>query len=105
LDAELARASEQSGEKLVWTPQEKTLLELIADQTDRKVELAGEYAATQDTLVRVKLSSELRLLESSLARLLKQLKFEPAPVREPSHVTSARARRAAMARWHPGAAS
>ena len=105
LDAELAAASEHAGRSLVWTPQERAVLELIADQTDRKVELSGEYAATCDTVGRVKLSAELRLLEGSLARLLRQVKFDvPAvPVREPSHVVSARASRAAKARWYPNA--
>jgi hypothetical protein len=49
---------------------------------------------------RVKLSAELRLLEGSLARLLKQVKTDvPAPE---SQVTI-QARRAAMKRWHPDA--
>ena len=47
---------------------------------------------------RVKLSAELRLLEGSLARLLKQVKTDvPAPK---SQVTI-KARHAEMKRWHP----
>ena len=100
LDAELASAAEHAGRNLIWTPQDKAVLEMIADQTDRRVELAGEYAVAEDTSKRVKLSAELRLLEGSLARLLKQVKTDlPAPE---SQVTIA-ARRAAMRRWHPDA--
>jgi hypothetical protein len=86
---------------LVWTPQDRAVLELIADTVDRRVDLAAEYAdAEYDTLRRVKLSAELRLLEGSLARLLKQVHTDvPAPE---SQVTI-KARHAAMKRWHPDA--
>ena len=98
LDAELASASEHAGRNLVWTPQDRAVLELIADQTDRKVELSAEYAVAEETMARVKLSAELRLLEGSLARLLKQVKTD---VPAPESWATIQARRAA--RWHPDA--
>jgi hypothetical protein len=100
LNNELRAAGETAGRSLVWTAQDRAVLELIADQTDRRAELAAEYAGAEDTMRRVKLSAELRLLEGSLARLLKQVKTDvPAPE---SQVTI-QARRAAMKRWHPDA--
>ena len=41
LDAELASASEHAGRSLVWTAQDRAVLELIADQTDRRTEPVG----------------------------------------------------------------
>lgn len=100
LDVELASAAEHTARSLVWTAQDRAVLELIADTVDRHVGLAAEYAVAEDTMRRVKLSAELRLLEGSLARLLRQVKTDvPGPE---SHVTI-QARRAAMKRWHPNA--
>ncbi|MFE3002621.1 hypothetical protein ACFXG4_47605 [Nocardia sp. NPDC059246] len=62
---------------------------------DRKVDLAGRYAAAEDTKVRVKISAELRLLEAEFARLLRQIETEPAP----SSHRSEMARKAARIRW------
>lgn len=105
LDAELASEAKRTGRDLVWTATDKELLALIADTIDRRVDLAVLYEATPDICPRVKLSAELRLLEGSLARLLKQVNIEmpSSPAREPSHVVSARASRAAKARWYPNA--
>jgi hypothetical protein len=73
LDAELAVASERLGQKLVWTAQESAVLDLIAFTIDRKVWLQRAWSRTDDTTLRVKLSAELRLLETSLTRLLKEV--------------------------------
>ena len=100
LDVELASASEHAGRGLVWTAQDRAVLELIADQTDRRVELAVEYASAEDTMRRVKLSAELRLLEGSLARLIRQVKTD---VPGPESQVTIQARRAAMKRWYPNA--
>lgn len=100
LNKELCAAGETAGRSLVWTAQDRAVLGLIADQTDRRTELLAEYAADEDVMRRVKLSAELRLLEGSLARLIKLVKTDvPAPE---SQVTI-QARRAAMKRWHPDA--
>ena len=54
------------------------------------------YGGSTETKVKVKLSTELRLLETSLARLLKQVKTDiPAPESN----RTIQARRAANARW------
>jgi hypothetical protein len=105
LDSELALVSEHTGRSLVWTAADRKLLELIADTIDRKVDLTALYEATPDITPRVKLSAELRLLEGSLARLLRLVKTDVPDVRqrEPSYVRSARASRAAKARWSPNA--
>jgi hypothetical protein len=105
LDAELAAESKRTGRSLVWTAPDKELLALIADTIDRKVDLMVLYEVTPDISPRVKLSAEIRLLDGLLSRLLRQVEIDApdVPVREPSHVVSARARRAAKARWYPNA--
>ena len=93
LDSELE--SRELGEPVEWSERDRAVLELIASNFDRKVDLSARYDEADDTKVKVKLSAELRLLESALARLLKQI--DPEPVR--SSVRSSKARRAAQARW------
>ena len=73
LDSELAAVSERAGRSLVWTAGDRAVLELIADTIDRKVDLSVLYDATPDITPRVKLSAEIRLLEGSLARLVKMV--------------------------------
>jgi hypothetical protein len=97
LNAELASASEHAGRSLVWTAQDRAVLECIADTVDRHVQLANAYAVAEDTLRKVRLSAELRLLEGSLARLIKQVKTDvPAPESQ----TTIRARANVMQRWN-----
>jgi hypothetical protein len=98
LDAELASASKRAGKTLVWTAADRALLTLIASNIDRRVDLAALYSAAEDVKSRVKLSAELRLLEGSLARLLKMVRTD---VPEPESQVTIQARRAAMRRWHP----
>jgi hypothetical protein len=101
LDKELAAVSARTGAHASWTPQEQTILSLIADQIDRKVALSDEYAQAVDSKDRTRLSGEIRLLENSIARMLKQVKIdEPMPGYESQE--SKHARVAAMKRWHPG---
>jgi hypothetical protein len=76
LDAELASEAKRTGRALVWTETDRQLLSLIGDAIDRKVDLTVLYDATPDISPRTKLSSELRLLEGLLARLLKQVHFD-----------------------------
>ena len=99
LDDELAFAGQAQGQSLKWTAQERALLDLIADSIDRTVDLYAMYerAANDDLTMRLKLSAELRLSQQSTQRLLRQIKTDvPA---QPSFRT-AKARRAANARWH-----
>lgn len=95
LDAELAATARRMSRPVVWTEKDRAVLELIAGTVDRKSDLSALYADAEDAKTRVKLSAELRLLESSLARLLKQIDTEP-PV---SSRRSQLAQKAARARW------
>lgn len=98
LDAELAASSKRTGTTLVWTAADRAVLDAIAANIDRCVDLTADYQASTQPEVRVKLSAELRLLEGALARLLKQIHTDiPAPESQ----TTIKARRAANARWHP----
>lgn len=96
LNKKLAAASERSGIKLSWTPQETETLRLIADQIDRKVELFNAYQRADEPKAKVVLSAELRLLEGSIARMLKTVQTE---LPQPSSLRSAKARKAALTRW------
>jgi hypothetical protein len=100
LDSELAENSAALGlledAPLVWSAAEEAVRESIARTVDRNVDLWHRYLASDDDKTRVKLSAELRLLETSLARLLKSVKTD-LPV-APS-IRSAKAAKAANARW------
>jgi hypothetical protein len=96
LDSELASASEHRGQKLVWTAAESAILDDIAFTVDRMVRLRRDWSRTDDVMVRVRLSAEIRLLETSKARLLKQVTPDLSPA--PS-MRTIRARRAVNARW------
>jgi hypothetical protein len=99
-DSELAAASARRGDTLVFTPAERAVLDLIGAQIDRKCDLKRLYAkAADEPKVLVKLSAELRLLESSIARLLKAVNVDmPAP----ASMRTQKAQRAAHARWNRG---
>jgi hypothetical protein len=98
LDAELAAAAKVAERELVWSAAEREVLDLIAEQIDRKVELAQRYAEAQQTRVKIALATEVRLTEVAIARLLKLIKTEVPQDPAPS-VTSMKARRAAHTRW------
>lgn len=104
LDQELAENSADLGltddAPLGWSAAESAVRELIADAVDRKVDLWRSYRASDDAKVRVKLSAEIRLMEQSIARLLKQVSTELPAV--PS-LRSQKAARAARLRWNRGA--
>ncbi len=95
LDSELAEVSQRLGQPVEWSERDRAVLELIASNIDRKVDLSDRYSEAEDTKTRVKLSAELRLLEAALARLLKQIDPEPAAVSP----RSVQASRAARTRW------
>lgn len=101
LNADLAAAGQRSGRELEWSAQERAVLGLICDQTDRRVALADEYERADDARARVRLSAELRLLENSISRLLKGVSTDVpggAPRRYESQA-SRRAQHAALQRW------
>jgi hypothetical protein len=96
LDKELAAAGLRSGQNLVWSAAEEAILGLISDEIDRKERLLDAWEQATDAKVQCKLSAEARLLEQSIARLLKLIKTD-LPARESNKTV--RARRAANARW------
>jgi hypothetical protein len=96
LEKELAAAGLQSGQNLVWSAQEEAILGLISDEIDRKTALLEAWEQATEPKVQCKLSAEARLLEQSIARLLKLIKTD-LPARESNKTM--RARRAANARW------
>jgi hypothetical protein len=106
LDAELAEKSAAlelvGDDRLYWSAAEEAVRELIACTVDRKLDLWRRYHATDDDKTRVKLSAEQRLLETSLARLLKSVNTD-LPIETRPSVRSQKASRAANARWHRAA--
>jgi hypothetical protein len=97
LDAELEQASEErGGEPLEFSAAERATMALIADAVDRRVDLYADYRQADDAKLRMKLSGELRLLEASIARLLKGIRTDLPP--EPSRI-SQKAKNAVNARW------
>jgi hypothetical protein len=78
---------------LEWTAVERALRERIARTVDRETDLWRRYEASEDDAVRVKLSAELRLLETSLSRLLRGVSTDLPAEKSP------RAMHAANARW------
>jgi len=98
LNTELEKSSMSRGETLDFTASEEAILALIGATIDRKAVLTREWGRCPDNvMLRVKLSAEIRLLEGSLARLLKQIKTD---VPEAESKTTVKARRVARARWN-----
>lgn len=94
LHAELAERG------LVLGAAEALVVEQVCDCLDRKSDLQRLYDAAEDVTALVKLSAEIRLLESTAGRLLRQVSTDD-PSRESP--TTKRARKAADARWGRGA--
>lgn len=104
LDAELAENSASHGmlddTPLVWSAAESAVRESIAWTVDRLVDLRIAYRTSQDDKIRVKLSAEVRLLETNLARLLKSV---PTDLPATPSIRSQKASRAAQKRWRNAA--
>lgn len=98
LDADLARSATKLGKTFFWTAAEREVLRMVAATIDRRVDVAARYAATsaEETKLAVKLSAELRMLDASVARLLKQVETD---LPQPMSQRSTKAQRAARARW------
>jgi hypothetical protein len=97
LDQQLADAGAAAGMTLVWSAQEREVLDLISSQLNRKHDLQRDYTDAPDVKTRVHISSELRLLESSVERLLRRVKTDvPAG---PESIATVRARAAVTKRW------
>jgi DNA-binding transcriptional regulator LsrR (DeoR family) len=96
LNAEICASAKEAGHELVWSAAEADIIGMIAAAVDRRVELSAAYAACDNTNVKLKLATEIRLIESSVARLLRQVNTD---VPAPQSVTSMKASRAARSRW------
>lgn len=99
LDAELRLNGETAGKELFWSASELATLERIACTQDRIEDLQADYEAAEGAKLCAALSSEIRLLDGLLSRLLRTVKTEVPPV-VPESRASARGRRAANIRWH-----
>jgi hypothetical protein len=71
LDKELESASKRARKTLEFSAAERAILDLISANFDRISDLRAAYAEASEVKVRVKLSTELRLLEQAAARLLR----------------------------------
>ncbi len=103
LDDELDAASETLGAELVWFAADVEVLDLIAAHVDRRADLEKRYKATpaKDARLKIALSTELRLTEQGLSRLLKTIEMG-IPTGEDSKPLSAKtikAQHAARTRW------
>lgn len=99
LNSEMASHADLLGQPLKWSAAEAAILELIAETFDRRADIQRRYEAADDDRAAVRFSAELRLLEQSAARLLKQVRTEPPA---PRSLRSVKAARAAHARWDRG---
>jgi GAF domain-containing protein len=103
LDEELVAAGEVLGAQLVWSAADVEVLGMIAAHIDRRADLARRYKATaaKDARLKIALSTELRLTEQSLSRLLKTIEMG-IPTGEdskPLSATTIKAQHAARSRW------
>ncbi len=96
LDAELAAVGEARGERLSWTAAECELREILAATIDRRERVIGFCERTRDRKLVVKLSAEIRQLDTAVGRLLKQIRTD---VPQPESLTTIKARRAVNTRW------
>lgn len=97
LTAELQRNGAAAGDELEFDASEQVVINLIADAVDRRAELRELYDAAEGAKLKVQLSSEIRLLDGSIERLLRRISTAlPAPMSPKSKM----AQRAANARWH-----
>lgn len=97
LDADLQHAAAQTGQQLSWTAAEQETRRMLATTIDRRTDVARRYAANRDDpKLAVKLSAELRMLDSTVARLLKAV---TVAVPQPESLTTIKARRAVNVRW------
>lgn len=100
LEKELEEASSLAGETVELSAAERAVLDLILDDFDRISELRSAYttaAEAGETKLQIKVSTELRLLEQSAARLLKQIKTDLPTA--PEGRATVKNRNAANVRW------
>lgn len=98
LDAELARNGQAAGEALEWSAAELAVLELVSNHVDRREELQAAYdeCGPDQVRTRIALSTEIRLLEAGVERMLRRIRTDvPAPM----SVVSLKAQKASNSRW------
>lgn len=96
LNAELAANGQAAGEVLEWSAAEQDVIAMIGAEVDRRVELSAAYESCDNTNTKLKIATELRLLEGSISRLYRQVATD---VPGPMSITSQKASRAAHSRW------
>jgi hypothetical protein len=101
LDAELARARQQHGDGVEWSPQEAESIRILLDTARRRAEVRDVYRRTvaapdADPAVLVKLSAELRQLDKAISGHYRAISAD-VPAQESR--TTEKARRAANVRW------
>jgi hypothetical protein len=98
LDADLAGTGAATGDELIWDTNDNEIREAVALTIDRRARLRQLWEQTTDESLLVKLSVELRQVDSAIAKMLKDLQASIEPP-EPKSLTSIKASRAAATRW------
>jgi hypothetical protein len=102
LNIELAEASAAAGEQLVWSAAETELLKFLGDAIDRKCALARAFDGAESASAKLSFSAEIRLLETHIGKLLKDIRTDlPQPVTLSSATSTAsrNGTKAANSRW------
>ena len=97
----LRALNDQLADGLEWTAQEREVLALIQTEIDRKCDHERDYDQAETPKERLAIGREIRLTKISIARLMAMVSTEEV-VPKNETPASARARRAANARWHGG---
>jgi hypothetical protein len=97
LNRELTSVAQQSGQDLVWSTAEAALIERAMATVDRLQDLQRDYKAAETPKQRVAISTEIRLCDGQLERLLRRIK--PEPQKAPETLTTIKNRAAANVRW------
>jgi hypothetical protein len=100
LDEHLAAVSDETGVQLIFDCSEEQRISMLLDAIDRKVALNNSLSQADDAELQLRLSTELRLLERHIADLVTKVLPQTTA---PTTPVSAKARRAANARWNRGA--
>lgn len=96
MDAALAHASRDAGQRLEWSEQELHVLELAGETADRAAVLKELFAAEQDGENRpsmlVKISAEVRALNRQVVELVARVNPGVGAAKSARHVRAARSR-------------
>ncbi|WP_156746298.1 hypothetical protein [Mycobacterium sp. 1423905.2] len=98
LESQLAVASRRHGRTVAFTPSEAAVVGMVCDEIDRKAGLKRLYGRAETVKEKLKISTEIRLLEASIDRMLRRVKVDMPAEAAPS-VRTRKARHAANVRW------